>query len=97
MSGDELRLGQEFAYNTFYAPSSMMRRFPVRGKRSRLQWAIYNLFMKKGSATDRKEAIAEPTPAPEVSPMPPVLPLKREWREAVLEGAGISEPRAANL
>ena len=54
----------------------MVRRFPVRGKRSRLQWAIYNLFMKKGSATDRKEAIAEPTPMPEVSPMPPVLPLK---------------------
>jgi hypothetical protein len=53
--------------------------------------------MKKGSATDRKEAIAEPTPVPEVSPMPPVMPLKREWREAVLEGAGTPEPRAANL
>jgi hypothetical protein len=58
---------------------------------------IYNLFMKKGSATDRKEAIAEPTPMPEVAPMPPVLPLKREWREAVLEGAGVPEPRAAHL
>ena len=95
MSGDELRLGQESAYKTFYTPSSIARRFPVRGKRSRLQWAIYNLFMKKGSATDRKEAIAEPTPVPEVSPMPPVLPLKREWREAVLEGAQASGPHLA--
>jgi radical SAM superfamily enzyme YgiQ (UPF0313 family) len=92
MSGDELRLGQEFAYETFYTPSSIVRRFPVRGKRSRLQWTIYNLFMKKGSATDRKEAIAEPTEAPDVSPMPPVLPLKREWRQAVLEGIGAGAP-----
>jgi radical SAM superfamily enzyme YgiQ (UPF0313 family) len=97
MSGDELRLGQESAYKTFYTPSSMARRFPIRGKRSRLQWTIYNLFMKKGSATDRKEAIAEPTAAPDVAPMPPVLPIKREWREAVLEGAGTPEPRAANF
>ena len=86
MSGDELRLGQSFAYETFYAPSSIARRFPLRGGRSRLQWSIYNLFMKRGSATDRKEAIAEPTEAPDVSPMPPILPLKREWRQAVLEG-----------
>jgi hypothetical protein len=97
MTGDELRLGQESAYESFYTPSSMVRRFPVRGKRSRLQWAIYNLFMKKGSATDRKEGVAAPTEAPEVSPMPPVLPLKREWRQAVLEGAGTPEPEAANL
>jgi radical SAM superfamily enzyme YgiQ (UPF0313 family) len=95
MTGDELRLGQESAYKTFYTPSSIARRFPIRGKRSRLQWAIYNLFMKKGSATDRKEAIAEPTAVPDVSPMPPVLPLKREWREAVLEGSRASGPHLA--
>jgi radical SAM superfamily enzyme YgiQ (UPF0313 family) len=88
MSGDELRLGQSFAYETFYAPSSIARRFPLRGGRSGLQWFIYNLFMKKGSATERKEAIAEPTEAPDVAPMPPILPLKREWRQAVLEGTG---------
>ena len=96
MSGDELRLGQEFAYETFYAPSSIVRRFPARGKRSRLQWTIYNLFMKKGAATDRKEAIAEPTEAPDMAPMPPVLPLKREWRQAVLEATGTPEPRPAS-
>ena len=54
---------------------------------------IYNLFMKKGAATDRKDAVAEPTPVPDVIPMPPILPLKREWREAVLEGtAGARMP-----
>jgi radical SAM superfamily enzyme YgiQ (UPF0313 family) len=92
MSGDELRLGQNTAYETFYALSSMARRFPIRGGRRRLQWSIYNLFMKKGAATDRKDAVAEPTAAPDVAPMPPILPLKREWREAVLEGAGHARP-----
>ena len=95
MSGDELRLGQSFAYDTFYAPSSIARRVPLRGGRSRLQWSVYNLFMKKGSATERKEAVAAPTDAPDVSPMPPILPLKREWREAVLEGTGTQGPHPA--
>jgi radical SAM superfamily enzyme YgiQ (UPF0313 family) len=88
MTGDELRLGQTEAYETFYSPGSMMKRFPIRGSRRRIQWAIYNLFMKKGAATDRKDAVAAPTPAPEMVPMPPILPLKREWREAVLEATG---------
>src|SRR4029434_9489688 len=44
--------------------------------------------------TDRKEAIAEPTEAPDVSPMPPILPLKREWRQAVLDGT--EAPRASS-
>src|SRR6476620_513514 len=65
MSGDELRLGQTEAYETFYAPGSMARRLPIRGSRHRLQWAIYNLFMKKGAATDRKDAVAPPTEAPD--------------------------------
>ena len=48
--------------------------------------------MKKGAATDRKDAVAAPTAAPDVAPMPPILPLKREWREAVLEGAARARP-----
>ena len=92
MSGDELRLGQIYAYETFYTPSSIVRRCPVRGGRNRLQWSIYNLFMKKGSATERKATIAEPTEAPEMAPMPPVLPIKREWRQAVLEGSPLADP-----
>jgi radical SAM superfamily enzyme YgiQ (UPF0313 family) len=97
MTGDELRLGQITAYETFYTPSSIARRFPLRGRRNRLQWSIYNMFMKKGSATERKQSIAEPTEAPATAPMPPVLPLKREWRQAVLEASNTPEPRSANL
>src|SRR5438552_1370191 len=88
MTGDQLRLGQTEAYETSYSPSSMSRCFPIRGSRRRIQWAIYNLFMKKGAATDRKDAVAPPTAEPEMVPMPPILPLKREWREAVLEATG---------
>jgi radical SAM superfamily enzyme YgiQ (UPF0313 family) len=86
MTGDQLRLGQTAAYERFYSAPSIAKRFPVRGRRKRTQWTIYNLFMKKGAATDVKDAVAEPTREPDVVPMPPILPLKREWREAVLEG-----------
>jgi radical SAM superfamily enzyme YgiQ (UPF0313 family) len=94
MTPDQLRLGHDAAYDTFYAPSSILRRFPLRGGRSRLQWSIYNLFMKRGAATDRKYALPEPTPAPDVAPMPPILPLKREWRQAVLEASGAPDTAA---
>jgi radical SAM superfamily enzyme YgiQ (UPF0313 family) len=86
MTGDQLRLGQTAAYERFYSVPSIAKRFPVLGRRKRTQWTIYNLFMKKGAATDVKDAVAEPTPPPDVIPIPPILPLKREWREAVLEG-----------
>ena len=92
MSGEELRLGQICAYETFYTPSSIARRFPLRGGRKRFQWSIYNLFMKKGSETDRKAAIAEATEAPETAPMPPILPIKKEWRQAVLEATQVADP-----
>jgi hypothetical protein len=49
---------------------------------------IYNLFMRKGSQTERIESIAAPTAEPSFAPMPPILPVKREWRAAVLEAAG---------
>jgi hypothetical protein len=49
---------------------------------------IYNLFMRKGSQTERIESIAAPTAEPNFAPMPPILPVKREWRAAVLEAAG---------
>jgi radical SAM superfamily enzyme YgiQ (UPF0313 family) len=89
MSGDELRLGQAQAYRTFYALPSIAGRFPVRGRRHRGQWLIYNIFMRKGAATDCIDSVASPTPAPDTSPMPPVMPVKREWRAAVLEAAGL--------
>jgi len=96
MTGEALRLGHISAYETFYAPSSIARRFPLFGKRSRFQWTIYNLFMKKGSATDRKDAIASPTAAPDMAPVPPILPIKREWRQSVLEAIGEQEPALMN-
>jgi radical SAM superfamily enzyme YgiQ (UPF0313 family) len=92
MTGDALRLGHIAAYETFYAPASIARRFPLFSKRKRLQWTIYNLFMKKGSATDRKDTVAAQTEAPDMAPIPPILPIKREWRESVLEAIGQHGP-----
>jgi radical SAM superfamily enzyme YgiQ (UPF0313 family) len=87
MEPDELRVGLDRAYKTFYSASSIASRFPLRGKRNRAQWAIYNLFMRKASRTENIESIAPATAPPEAAPMPPILPIKREWRAAVLEAA----------
>ena len=87
MSADELRIGQRGAYRSFYSTSSIASRFPLRGKRHRAQWLIYNLFMRKASQTDNIHSIAPPTAEPDVAPMPPILPVKREWRAAVMEAA----------
>jgi radical SAM superfamily enzyme YgiQ (UPF0313 family) len=88
MSGDELRRGQSSAYESFYSTSSIAGRFPLLGKRHRTQWLIYNMFMRRGSQTEKIDSIAAPTAEPDVAPMPPILPVKREWRAAVLEAAG---------
>jgi radical SAM superfamily enzyme YgiQ (UPF0313 family) len=82
MSPEELRIGLGGAYRSFYSISSIASRFPLRGKRHRAQWLIYNLFMRKA---DNFDSIAAPTAEPDVAPMPPILPVKREWRAAVLE------------
>jgi radical SAM superfamily enzyme YgiQ (UPF0313 family) len=87
LSGDELRIGQSQTYETFYSLSSIASRFPLRGPRHRTQWLIYNLFMRRGSETEHIDSIAAPTLAPDTAPMPPILPVKREWRAAVLEAA----------
>ena len=91
MTGEELRVGHIEAYKTFYSASSIARRFPWKGGRNVVEWSIYNMFMKKGSATDRKDTIAVPTAEPDLAPIPPLLPVKREWRDAVLEAIGVSE------
>jgi hypothetical protein len=49
---------------------------------------IYNLSMKRESATDRKDAVVKPTAAPDTAPTPHIRPIKREWRHAVLEAVG---------
>jgi radical SAM superfamily enzyme YgiQ (UPF0313 family) len=88
MSADELRIGESKAYRNFYSTYSIASRFPLRGKRHRPLWLTYNLFMRKGSQTENIDSIAAPTAEPDVAPMPPILPVKREWRAAVLEAAG---------
>src|SRR6185437_15209092 len=93
MSADELRIGLGDAYENFYSTSSIAGRFPLRGKRHRAQWLIYNLFMRKASQTQNINSIPAPTAEPDFAPMPPLLPLKREWRAAVLEAAREPESR----
>ena len=88
MSGDELRLGVSRTYGMFYAWSSIAGRFPLRASRHRAQWMIYNLFMRRGWKTENIQSVAAPTPEPDVAPMPPILPIKRDWRAAVLDAAG---------
>jgi radical SAM superfamily enzyme YgiQ (UPF0313 family) len=87
MLADELRVGQDSAYAGFYSTPSIASRFPFRGKRDRAQWMIYNLFMRRASRTENIDSVAAPTAEPNVAPMPPILPVKREWRAAVLEAA----------
>jgi len=88
INNDPHRPDHDGAIVSFYAPGSIARAFPLLGRRKRTQWTIYNMFMKRGSETDRKLAVAEPTPEPELAPVPPILPIKREWREPVLEAIG---------
>jgi radical SAM superfamily enzyme YgiQ (UPF0313 family) len=85
MEPDELRVGVDRSYKSFYSAKSIASRFPLTGKRNRAQWAVYNLFMRKASQTENIESIAPATPEPDLAPNPPILPIKREWRQAVLE------------
>jgi radical SAM superfamily enzyme YgiQ (UPF0313 family) len=84
MSPDDLRIGIRDSYDGFYSASSIAGRFPIHGKRHRAQWIIYNLFMRKAARTENIAPLTATT-EPDVIPMPPILPAKREWRDAVLE------------
>jgi hypothetical protein len=48
--------------------------------------------MRKASQTENIDSIAAPTAEPNIAPMPPILPVKREWRAAVLEAADGTGP-----
>ena len=85
MSVNELRVGLCKTYHSFYSPSSIARRFPWRGTRHRTQWLVYNSFMRKGSKMLNSYSIPSATLEPDFTPIPPIMPAKREWREAVLE------------
>jgi radical SAM superfamily enzyme YgiQ (UPF0313 family) len=92
MTPDELRRGGMEAYRRFYSVGSIARRLPLHGGRDRAQWLVYNLFMRKGALGDN-HVVAPPTAVPDLAPMPPILPVKREWRAAVL--AATDEPMEA--
>jgi radical SAM superfamily enzyme YgiQ (UPF0313 family) len=85
LSPEELRDGHRAAYRQFYAWPSLLRRFPRAGSRSRLHWAIYNLFFRRGEVTGRDlpDAVAEPTAAPSFEAQPPLMPEHAAWRELV--------------
>ena len=89
--GKVVRNGQRRAYARFYATDSMMRRFPRRLDRNLAQWSIYNLFMRRAAATETPDLVPATTIEPDVAPFPPILPVKREWRAAVLESVGMTE------
>jgi radical SAM superfamily enzyme YgiQ (UPF0313 family) len=90
MSAEALGSGIDGAYRNFYSAGSLARRFPLSGGRARAQWLVYNLFMRKGARTEKTSPVA-PTAESDYAPMPPILPVKREWRAAVLEDAGKSK------
>jgi radical SAM superfamily enzyme YgiQ (UPF0313 family) len=88
MAPEQLRDGHRAAFRKFYAKESIFKRFPRLDRRSLGQWTIYNLFLKKGVASGPKSQVAEPTPVTPYAPAPPILPQKKEWREAVLADFG---------
>lgn len=96
MTADELRRGGRDAYRRFYSGASIAGRFPLRGRRNRAQWLLYNLLVRKASRVGENVAAA-PTPEPDIAPMPPILPVKREWRAAVLEAAADPQPQELRL
>ena len=75
------------AYKKFYAPSSILRRFPTNSGRSKFYWSTYNLFFRKGEVTGRNlvNAIAEPTEVPKHLAQPPLMPERKDWQKLVQE------------
>ncbi len=82
---NQLREGHMLAYKRFYTWHSILRRFPIDSSRSKLHWAIYNLFFRKGEVTGRgiHDAIAKPTEVPRHLAQPPIMPRKSRWKELV--------------
>ena len=95
LTPEQLQLGQRQAYERFYSLPSLLRRFPVRGGRSRFYWAIYNLFFRKGEVTGTlgDDRVAEPTEVPTHPTSPPIMPRKREWQRLVQDNAPVETLR----
>jgi radical SAM superfamily enzyme YgiQ (UPF0313 family) len=88
LAPEQLRQGHRRAYKRFYSWPSIVRRFPLRTSRNRLHWGIYNLFFRRGEVTgdNLQQGVAEPTPVPRHQAVPPIMPVKKEWRTLVEVG-----------
>ena len=93
MAPTQLREGHMRAYKKFYSMPSIAKRLPLTGGRNLAQWGIYNTFFRRGEVTGRdiEKAVAAPTPETAFTPQPPIMPLKREWREVVEKGTELSK------
>jgi radical SAM superfamily enzyme YgiQ (UPF0313 family) len=89
LTPQDLEEGHALAYNHFYSLSSMARRFPIRGSRSRFYWSVYNLFFRRGEMMrpDRSN-MTTLSEAPLHAPQPPLLPQKAAWRDLVVPPRG---------
>ena len=87
---EALRDGQWLAYDRFYSPGSMLKRFPWGGGRGRGLWSIYNLFYRRMEISERDEnaAVAPASVRPDTVARPPLMPQRADWRALILEGQG---------
>lgn len=88
LSPEALRDGQWLAYDRFYSPRSMVKRFPWSGGRNRALWSIYNLFYRRMEISERDAAgaIAAPGVPPEYAAKPPLMPQRADWRALIVGG-----------
>lgn len=88
LAPEVLRDGQWLAYDRFYSPGSMARRFPWKGGRSRTLWSIYNLFYRRMEILERDKINAIPAAgdAPEHRAKPPLMPQRADWRALIVGG-----------
>ncbi|MBK8176493.1 MAG: B12-binding domain-containing radical SAM protein [Rhodospirillales bacterium] len=88
LGAEQLRDGQWLAYDRFYGPRSLLRRFPLGGGRSRALWSVYNLFYRRMEISERDPhgAIAAPGLAPIHTARPPLMPQRADWRALILGG-----------
>src|ERR1035438_6362438 len=86
LSAEQLYQGYLDTYDGFYTATSMLRRFPWDGSRNPANWALYNAFFRKVSIAtrDRQQLIGMPTPEPNFTAIPPLLPQNAAWRELVM-------------
>jgi radical SAM superfamily enzyme YgiQ (UPF0313 family) len=84
-----LQEGHALAYKHFYSLSSIARRFPIKGSRSRFYWSMYNVFFRRGEMMrpDRSRA-TKLSETPLCPPHPPLLPPKAAWRDLVVQPQG---------